>query len=51
MKRNLLRTAMACMLMQTVSPKNQGFRYNQNAETYMDVGTALGRAMKELFSE
>ena len=31
-----------------VSPKNQGFHYNQNAETYMLVGEALGEAMLEL---
>lgn len=31
-----------------VSPKNQGFHYNQNAETYMLVGEALGRGMLEL---
>jgi hypothetical protein len=32
----------------TVSPKNQGYHYNHNAETYMLVGDALGRAMIEL---
>jgi len=31
-----------------VSPKNQGYHYNQNAETYMEVGNALGWAMAEL---
>ncbi len=31
-----------------VSPRNQDFHYNQNAETYMLVGEALGRAMVEL---
>ena len=31
-----------------VSPKNQGFHYNQNAETYMLVGEALGKGMLEL---
>jgi alpha-galactosidase len=31
-----------------ISPKNQGFHYNHNAETYMLVGDALGRAMVEL---
>ena len=31
-----------------VSPRNQGFHYNQNAETYMLVGEALGRAMLDL---
>jgi alpha-galactosidase len=28
-----------------VSPRNQGFHYNQNAETYMLVGEALGKGM------
>lgn len=28
-----------------VSPKNQGYHYNRNAETYMEVGNALGWAM------
>lgn len=31
-----------------VSPKSQGFHYNQNAETYMLVGEAMGKAMVEL---
>lgn len=31
-----------------VSPKNQSFHYNQNAETYMMVGEAMGRAMVRL---
>jgi len=31
-----------------LSPKNQDFHYNQNAETYMNVGLALGKAMVEL---
>lgn len=30
------------------SPKNQDFHYNQNAETYMLVGEALGKAMIKL---
>lgn len=30
------------------SPRNQGFHYNQNAETYMLVGEAMGRGMLEL---
>lgn len=30
------------------SPKNQGYHYNHNAETYYLVGDALGRAMVEL---
>lgn len=31
-----------------VSPRNQDFHYNQNAETYMRVGEALGEAMVEM---
>jgi alpha-galactosidase len=31
-----------------LSPRNQGFHYNQNAETYMLVGESLGKAMVEL---
>ena len=31
-----------------LSPKNQDFHYNQNAETYMLVGEALGKGMLEL---
>ncbi len=34
-----------------VSPKNQGFHYNRNAETYMEVGSALGWAMAELLQK
>ena len=34
-----------------VSPKNQGFHYNRNAETYMEVGLSLGRALKDLFGK
>ncbi len=34
----------------SVSPKDQGFHYHQNAETYMDVGNAMGAAMKELLA-
>jgi alpha-galactosidase len=30
------------------SPRNQGFHYNQNAETYMLVGEALGQGMLKL---
>jgi alpha-galactosidase len=30
------------------SPKNQGYHHNRNAETYMEVGNALGRAMADL---
>jgi len=32
------------------SPRNQGFHYNGNAETYMMVGDALGRGMVKLLS-
>jgi len=32
----------------SVSPRNQGYHYNRNAETYMLVGDALGRGMVEL---
>lgn len=31
-----------------VSPVNQGHHYNHNAETYMEVGLAMGRAMVEM---
>ena len=31
-----------------VSPKNQGYHYNRNAETYMEVGLGLGWAMADL---
>ena len=31
-----------------VSPANQGYHYNHNAETYMLVGDAMGRAMIDL---
>jgi alpha-galactosidase len=31
-----------------VSPRNQSFHYNGNAETYMLVGEAMGKAMVEL---
>jgi len=30
------------------SPANQGYHYNNNAETYMETGLRLGRAMAEL---
>lgn len=33
------------------SPKNQDFHYNQNGETYMNVGLALGKAMVDLLKE
>ena len=32
----------------SVSPTGAGYHYNHNAETQMEVGTALGRAMAEL---
>ena len=32
----------------SVSPRNQGFHYNGNAETYLMVGDALGRGMVKL---
>ena len=32
----------------SVSPSGAGYHYNHNAETYMEVGDALGRAMAEL---
>jgi len=35
----------------SVSPRNQGYHYNRNAETYMLVGDALGRGMVKLLSE
>lgn len=31
-----------------VSPKNQGYHYNRNAETYLEVGLRLGWAMADL---
>lgn len=33
------------------SPRNQGFHYNQNAETYMLVGEALGQGMIRLLEK
>lgn len=33
-----------------VSPMNQGFHYNRNAETFVLVGEALGQAMVELLT-
>ncbi len=33
-----------------ISPSGAGYHYNHNAETYMEVGNALGLAMKELFT-
>ncbi len=34
-----------------VSPKDQGFHYNRNAETYLEVGLLLGRAMENLLKK
>jgi len=34
-----------------VSPANQGYHYNRNAETYMEVGNVLGWAMAELLNK
>ena len=34
----------------SVSPKNQGYHYNRNAETSYEVGDRLGRAMAELMA-
>ena len=34
----------------SVSPRDQGFHYNGNAETYLMVGDALGRGMLRLLS-
>ncbi len=33
------------------SPRDQGFHYNGNAETYMMVGDALGRGMVKLLNK
>jgi alpha-galactosidase len=33
------------------SPRNQGFHYNGNAETYLNVGDALGRGMAKLHNK
>lgn len=34
-----------------VSPKNQGYHYNRNAETYLEVGVRLGWATAELLGK
>ncbi len=34
-----------------VSPKNQGYHYNRNAETYMETGIRLGWAMADLLGK
>ncbi|MGE4618323.1 MAG: sialate O-acetylesterase, partial [Planctomycetota bacterium] len=35
----------------SISPGGAGHHYNLNAETYLEVGTALGQAMVELLDE
>jgi hypothetical protein len=35
----------------SISPRNQDFHYNGNAETYLNVGDALGRGMVKLLNE
>jgi len=35
----------------SVSPRNQGYHYNRNAETYMLVGDALGKGMIRLLEQ
>lgn len=35
----------------SVSPSGQGYHYNHNAETYMEVGDALGEAMAGRLAE
>ena len=30
-----------------VSPSGHGYQYNHNAETYMNVGEAMGRSMAD----
>jgi len=34
----------------SISPRDQGFHYNGNAETYLNVGDALGRGMVKLLN-
>ena len=34
-----------------VSPVNQGYHYNHNAETYYETGDSLGRAMADLLKK
>ena len=34
-----------------ISPSGAGYHYNHNAETYMEVGDALGRAMADLLNK
>ncbi len=50
---NTMKTAGLLSLMAAVnlggaSPKNQGYHYNRNAETYLETGLRLGWAMAEL---
>jgi alpha-galactosidase len=33
------------------SPRNQGYHYNQNGETYLNVGQAMGKGMIELLKQ
>ena len=35
----------------SVSPSGAGYHYNHNAETYMEVGNCLGKAMLELLKK
>ena len=35
----------------SISPSSAGYHYNHNAETYMEVGQAMGRAMAELLEK
>lgn len=35
----------------SVSPSGAGYHYNHNAETHVEVGEALGRAMAELLDK
>ena len=35
----------------SVSPSGQGYHYNRNAETYLNVGDALGRGMVKLLNQ
>jgi len=35
----------------SVSPRDQGFHWNQNGETYYLIGEAMGKGMKTLIGE
>ncbi len=35
----------------SVSPRNQGFHWNQNGETYYLIGEAMGQGMEELLAQ